>query len=256
VALPGDLTTITVTGSYSDGAGNPQSGSVLFIPSNSVTDQAGKVIVARVPVAVSLAGGSFSLAGLACTDNANLIPAGWWWVITVAVAGAATTFSAYLPSTLGASADMSVISPEVALPTAQVTGPSAAPQTYAQQAGGLAVPYVSSVNGVSGVVTVAGAALLATANTWQAANTFTQGVTVPGGTGGYAGTVTLNGTTAVTVTATSLTAKGYVLLTTQAPAGTPGAPYVASVTPGSGFTVKSTGVADTSAVAWLIVNHT
>lgn len=69
------------------------------------------------------------------------------------------------------------------------------------------------------------------------------------------GTVALNGTTAVTVTTTGVTANSRVFLTIQAPAGTPGAPYVASITPGTGFTVKS-AAGDTSTVAWFLVDRT
>ena len=45
-----------------------------------------------------------------------------------------------------------------------------------------------------------------------------------------------------------------IFLTTQAPAGTPGTPYVATVTPGTGFTVKSTSSGDTSQVAWVLID--
>lgn len=75
------------------------------------------------------------------------------------------------------------------------------------------------------------------------------------GTAPRMGTATLNGTTAVTVTTAGITANSRVFLTIQSPAGTPGAPYVASITPGTGFTVKSSS-GDTSTVAWLLIDHT
>jgi hypothetical protein len=72
--------------------------------------------------------------------------------------------------------------------------------------------------------------------------------------GTHAGTVTLNGTTAVTVSTSAVTSNSLVMLTVQP--GTPpvGTPYVASVSAGSGFTVKSTSASDTAVVvAWAIV---
>lgn len=72
--------------------------------------------------------------------------------------------------------------------------------------------------------------------------------------GVHAGTVTLNGTTAVTVSTTAVDAGSLILLTVQPSTAPAGTPYVASVTPASGFTVKSTSAADTAVVvAWVIV---
>lgn len=70
----------------------------------------------------------------------------------------------------------------------------------------------------------------------------------------HAGTVTLNGTTAVTVSTAAVSANSLPMLTVQ-PGATPvGLPFVASVTNGSGFTVKSTSASDTAVVvAWAIV---
>jgi hypothetical protein len=67
------------------------------------------------------------------------------------------------------------------------------------------------------------------------------------------GTAVLNGTTAVTVSTTNVTANSRILLTTQSPSGTVGTPYVASQTAASGFTIKSTSGSDASTVAWIIL---
>lgn len=126
MALPGDLTTITVTGTYLDGAGNPQGGTVTFTPSSSLTDQTGKIVLAKVStvVQVSSSTGTFSVSGLACTDNANLVPAGWAWVVSVNIAGASQTFNTYLPSGLGTTVDISALAPFVvaAVPPLPQTG--------------------------------------------------------------------------------------------------------------------------------------
>lgn len=72
--------------------------------------------------------------------------------------------------------------------------------------------------------------------------------------GTHAGTVTLNGTTAVTVATAAVDSTSLVLLTVQPGTAPVGIPYVASVTSGSGFTVKSTSASDTATVvAWAIV---
>ena len=68
------------------------------------------------------------------------------------------------------------------------------------------------------------------------------------------GTVTLNGTTAVTVATTAVDANSVIFLKPQPGTAPVGVPYVASVTVGSGFTVKSTSSSDTAvACGWFIV---
>jgi hypothetical protein len=72
--------------------------------------------------------------------------------------------------------------------------------------------------------------------------------------GTHAGTVTLNGTTAVTVTTTAVDSDSLILLTVQPGTAPVGIPYVASVTSGTGFTVKSTSASDTAvSVAWAVI---
>lgn len=134
MALPVDVTTITVTGTYTDGQGNPQSGSVMFTPSSELADTTGKVVIAQTPVVAPVGSlGTFSCE-LACTDNASLFPAGWAWNVQVSIPGAVQNFNAYLPgSVYGSTVDMSVLSPGGSIP--QVSG-----------------TYVVSVNGLSGTV--------------------------------------------------------------------------------------------------------
>jgi hypothetical protein len=66
------------------------------------------------------------------------------------------------------------------------------------------------------------------------------------------GTATLNGTTAVVVPNTAVTATSRIFLTTQLGAGTVGAPYVSARTAGTSFSIKSTVAGDTSTVAYFI----
>jgi hypothetical protein len=80
-----------------------------------------------------------------------------------------------------------------------------------------------------------------------------RGLKVKEGTNAKMGTLVLNGTTAVTVNTTAVTADSRIFLTIQAPGGTPaGIAYVKARTAGASFSVAG-GAGDTSTVAWLLV---
>lgn len=83
------------------------------------------------------------------------------------------------------------------------------------------------------------------------------GLNIKEGTNARMGTVTMNSTTAVVVNTTAVTANSRIFLTIQTPNGaTIGTPYVSARTAGTSFSVKSLGAADTSVVAWMIVEPT
>lgn len=86
-----------------------------------------------------------------------------------------------------------------------------------------------------------------------AVTTAGQGFQCKEGANAKMGTATLNGTTEVTVSTTAVTASSRIQVTTQAPGGTVGAPYVSSRVAGTSFGLKSTVVGDTSTVAWIII---
>lgn len=68
-----------------------------------------------------------------------------------------------------------------------------------------------------------------------------------------AGTVTVNGATPVTVTNSNVTAGSIVIFTLKTVGGTVGAiPVVATITPGTGFTVKGTA-SDSSIYNYVIL---
>lgn len=58
----------------------------------------------------------------------------------------------------------------------------------------------------------------------------------------------------VTVNTTAIGANSNVMLTTQTPGGTVGAPYVNARVAGTSFTIKSTSASDTSTVGWRILD--
>lgn len=83
MALPGDLATVVVTGTFLDPSGVPLAGNITFAPSAVVSDSTGRVVVDG-PRFYWLARGSFQSEPLVATDN-DLSPAGWQYVLTVAV---------------------------------------------------------------------------------------------------------------------------------------------------------------------------
>jgi parallel beta-helix repeat protein len=78
------------------------------------------------------------------------------------------------------------------------------------------------------------------------------GFAVAEGSNAKQGTATLNGTSSVVVSNTSVTASSRIFLTIQAPGGTVGSPYVYARSAGVSFTIRSTASGDTSTVAYEI----
>jgi hypothetical protein len=79
------------------------------------------------------------------------------------------------------------------------------------------------------------------------------GLKVAEGSNAKQGTAVLNGTTAVVVSNTSVTANSRIFLTINTPGGTVASPYVSAVSAGVSFSIKSTGASDTSTVAYEII---
>ena len=67
------------------------------------------------------------------------------------------------------------------------------------------------------------------------------------------GTATLNGVTPVVIANTAVTSNSRIMMTIQAPGGTVGSCYVYARTAGASFSIASTGAADTSTVAYMMV---
>jgi hypothetical protein len=149
VSLPGDLTTITVTGTYIDGSGNQLAGYVTFTPTADLVDSTGHTVLRATPLTATLSGGSISIV-LPCTDNATLSPDTWAYTIAETISDGLNnlpirTYTVQLPHTLGASVDLSTLVP---------VNP---PTSYSTYYG-----------------------VLALANTWTAANAFSGGISLNG----------------------------------------------------------------------------
>jgi hypothetical protein len=84
----------TVTGQYVAPDGSVVAGTLRFIPSETVYDVAGNVIVPASPILVTLDGtGAFSV-DLAVTDSPDTSPTGWVWQLSELIPnGNETTFS-------------------------------------------------------------------------------------------------------------------------------------------------------------------
>lgn len=147
--LPGDLTSITVTGTYQDASGNPLTGHVTFTPTADLLDSTGHVVLRAAPLYAYLTAGAISIV-LPCTDNATLNPAMWAYTVVEALSDGTQslpnrTYTVQLPHTLGATVDISTVIP--------VNPPTSYSTWY-------------------GVLTQA--------NTWAGANAFNGGVSLDG----------------------------------------------------------------------------
>jgi hypothetical protein len=113
VGFPGDITTITVTGTFLTPSGSPATGTVTFDPGAvTLIDSAGEVIVGS-PVTETLNGSGQITAVLACTDDPTLDGEPFTYSVEIALDG--MPVSAYpgksVPRALGASVDLSTLLP-------------------------------------------------------------------------------------------------------------------------------------------------
>lgn len=111
--LPGDINTITVTGTYLNPAGAAMSGTVSFVPSTPIlVDTVGSVLLGGVGTTVALSGsGAFSVV-LPCTGQ--LTPSNWSYTVTETIAGLSPrSYSISIPHSLGTTVDISTLSPIV-----------------------------------------------------------------------------------------------------------------------------------------------
>lgn len=79
-----------------------------------------------------------------------------------------------------------------------------------------------------------------------------KGLKIKEGSNARMGTATLVASTGVTIANSSVTTNTRIALATKTPGGTPGALFVNTVTPGTGFTVKSTSSTDTSVIGYVL----
>lgn len=97
MALPVNLSTVTVTGRYVDVLGNPISGQVKFTPRAVLTDTVDNTIIINSTITVTLnASGEFSVT-LVATDDTDALPVDFTYRVEEAFIGG-RTFDITLPS--------------------------------------------------------------------------------------------------------------------------------------------------------------
>lgn len=118
MALPGNLSTVEVTGRYIDASGAAVRGSVTFTLDTPLLDAGASTVIIETSYTVALdATGSFSV-DLPATNDSDVTPTGWTWTLTPNFAGAdPLTFA--LPANLAPTVDITTLSP--ALPNPSTT---------------------------------------------------------------------------------------------------------------------------------------
>lgn len=113
--LPGNLTTVTVTGKYVDASGAAVRGSVTFTLDTPLLDAGASTYIIETDYTVALdANGAFSVA-LPATNDVDVTPTGWTWTLTPNFDGAdPITFS--LPTNL-TTVDITTLSPALPNPS-------------------------------------------------------------------------------------------------------------------------------------------
>lgn len=90
MALPVNLSTVTVTGRYIDVLGNPISGQVKFTPRAALTDTVANTIIINSTITVTLdASGEFSVT-LVATDDTDALPVDFTYRVEEAFIGGRT----------------------------------------------------------------------------------------------------------------------------------------------------------------------
>lgn len=135
MALPGNLTTVTVTIDYTGAGGIGDGGYVSFAPPMDILDPSGAAIISRTPAVATLIGGVASIT-LPATDDTDMNPTGWGYTVVVALSGLSYTteyVGVQLLSSYAPSIDLSAILPPgvVTPPTPTTYGALATPNTWA-----------------------------------------------------------------------------------------------------------------------------
>ena len=102
---------VTLTCDYFDGAGNLlNGGTATFTPTSELTDATDHERIPLAPVTVTFKPMGSPTARLLATDNANVLPSGWAWLVTFSgVSGSPASFQFFLPFSGGASQFLSAL---------------------------------------------------------------------------------------------------------------------------------------------------
>lgn len=173
MALPGDISTIIVTGTYLTPSGTAMSGTVTFTPSTPVlVDTTGSVILGGVGVTVALSpSGSFSVV-LPCTGQ--LTPSNWTWTVTETI-GSLTprSYSISIPHSLGSTVDISTLSPIVPGSVTVTTPAWVSVKTYGATGNGVTDDTAAINNAIVAAGTAGGGVVYFPAGTYSTSGTLT-----------------------------------------------------------------------------------
>ena len=98
MALPANISTVTVTGEYVDAEGVARSGTVSFTPTQWLRDDVGDVVIPQIPVVETLdSSGEFSVT-LAATSDTDFDPSDWAYVVTESIDGVTKSYLILLPA--------------------------------------------------------------------------------------------------------------------------------------------------------------
>ena len=141
MALPVDIVTVTITGTYLTMAGAPPtSGSVTFSTSLVVTDAAYKVMLVPTTITATISPSTGSFSVLLPSSNTPVLSPAYTWQVTEKLNNEPDrTYSVIVPYNLGSTIDLSTLAP-VAASTATGTYVLS---TQVGIAGGVAGPLAS-----------------------------------------------------------------------------------------------------------------
>lgn len=114
MALPPNVITITVTGTYVGMNGVASSGTVSFTPNtNPFTDVAAPSFIVGTTLTATLdSNGHFSIV-LPTTDNGHMSPQNWVYSVQESLTSDSRTWLVQIPSSLGATVDLATLPPVV-----------------------------------------------------------------------------------------------------------------------------------------------
>ena len=104
------ITYKTVVGTYTAPDGTPVAAPLRFIPSKTVYDAAGSVVIPPLPILVSADAFGYFEVELGCTDVAGTTPVGWVWQMTELFPGG-REIEFQLPSAGGSTVPLSSLLP-------------------------------------------------------------------------------------------------------------------------------------------------
>jgi hypothetical protein len=116
------LKTVTLTWDLTDLIQAGQQGTITLEPSVTLTDPTDQLVVAMVPRSAVFAAGVGQLAGIIACDNAQILPNGWGYVVTVAIDNQVIEgfpFTTFINFANGATQDLSTLTPVQSVATMQ-----------------------------------------------------------------------------------------------------------------------------------------